>query len=145
MGSVFRDMNSSNYFRFGLGHLFVILSVASICLAWTYEESLNVALGTLFAGASYCVVAVLLSISAADMLGRMPACWDAKSLRPLLGRYRWVIMDTVSITLAICAIAVTNFVRETSAFHAPKLLILAGFGSLVLAVFTFWRFMVPSA
>ena len=123
-------------YQFGVRDVMIAVVLVSVPLGMIVNESPKTGLAALFCAASICVIMTLISISAKDLFVKIKFAFEHRTIRPLIGRIRWLILDTIILTWSFAVISTANYVFANSFGRASWLVILGA----LFGPFTVWYF-----
>lgn len=103
-----------SFMKFSIKSLFVSMLFIAVLLACIRDESLQVTFAFVFVVFSALVCGVLAGISLAHFLNQLVAIAQGSSWGILASRFRWTLLDGLTLTWSLIAIVIANFIIEES-------------------------------
>ncbi len=119
--------------KYNIRHLLVLTVVACVAAALIADEPAEIGLATVFCAISFSGIATLILVSLANLWRQMKISVANRSLRPLISRIKWLIIETIILVWLFATISITNYVLANHVKHAPWLLLIGAVISPVTA------------
>ena len=110
--------------KYNIRALLVLTVAVSMAAALIADEPISIGLASVFCVVSYSGIAILIVVSAGNLWRQLRMALANRSLRPLISRIKWLIIDTVIVVWLFASISITNYVLANHVKHAPWLLLI---------------------
>ena len=104
--------------------LLALTVVACLAAAFIADEPVAIGLATIFCVISFSGITALVLFSQGNLWRQLKTAIANRSLRPLISRIKWLVIDMVIVVWLVAAISTTNYVLANHVKHAPWLLLI---------------------
>lgn len=110
--------------NFKIRDLLILTGVLAAAAALIADEPISVGLAAVLCVVFYNGIAALTLFSAVNLWRQTSLSIANRSLRPLVSRIKWLVIDTVIVVLLVASISITNYVLASHVKLAPWLLLI---------------------